>query len=416
MGILLENTGRVTGMEAKFARTVLHSRPSGWMRIATLLLVSMVSVTLNAASFRTRNFIVEAATPALARQVAEQAESYRKQLAMHWLGAPLPAWPNPCPIQVVSGPHLPAQGVTTYNPIPARDFQMEVVGSQQRILDSVLPHEITHTVLATHFGRPLPRCADEGICTTVEHESERSKHEVKLLEFLRSHRGIAMNQLFLMKDYPADVLPMYAQGYSVCQFLIDQKGPREFIRFLGNYLRHPSWTKNLRNHYGYESLQEFQDYWIAWVAAGSGSSGPYVKLASGEMPAEDQKSLQIASLLGSDGKVPGQMPEPRSMQSDWVFETIRSGPSMVSSPSMGSSLDQQKKRAQATPPLRPAPSMAIDKLVPPLTTPTSPGSSLPPSESDDHSQLVPITKLVPIRHGDYPTNSNNTPHSAVTYR
>ena len=55
-----------------------------------------------------------------------------------------------------------------------------------------------------------------------------------------------MNQLFLMKDYPADVLPMYAQGYSVCQFLIDQKGPREFIRFLGNYLRHPSWTKNLK--------------------------------------------------------------------------------------------------------------------------------------------------------------------------
>ena len=70
-------------MEAKFARTVLHSRPSGWMRLATLLLVSMVSITLNAASFRTRNFIVEAATPALARQVAEQAESYRKQLAMH---------------------------------------------------------------------------------------------------------------------------------------------------------------------------------------------------------------------------------------------------------------------------------------------------------------------------------------------
>lgn len=397
-------------MEAKFARTVVHSHPSGWMRLVTLLLVSMVSVTLNAASFRTRNFIVEAATPALARQVAEQAESYREQLAMHWLGAPLPAWPNPCPIQVVSGPHLPAQGVTTYNPIPARDFQMEVVGSQQRILDSVLPHEVTHTVLATHFGRPLPRWADEGICTTVEHESERSKHEVKLLEFLRSHRGIAMNQLFLMKDYPADVLPMYAQGYSVCQFLIDQKGPREFIRFLGNYLRHPSWTKNLRNHYGYESLQEFQDYWIAWVAAGSGSSGPYVKLASGERPADDQKSLQVASLLETDGKVPGQMPEPRSMQSDWVFETIRSGPIMVSS------AKQQKKQAQATPPLRPVPSMAIDKLVPPLTIRTSAGSSLSPSESADHSQLVPITKLVPIRHGKYPTNTNTTPHSEVTYR
>ena len=40
--------------------------------------------------FSHSNFVVEAATPALARQVAEQAESYHKQLAMHWLGAPLP--------------------------------------------------------------------------------------------------------------------------------------------------------------------------------------------------------------------------------------------------------------------------------------------------------------------------------------
>ena len=267
MGILLENTGRVTGMEAKFARTFLHSRPSGWMRLATLLLVSMVSVTLNAASFRTRNFIVEAATPSLARQVAEQAESYRKQLAMHWLGAPLPAWPNPCPIQVVSGPHLPAQGVTTYNPIPARDFQMEVVGSQQRILDSVLPHEITHTVSPLTLAAHCRVGQAEGICTTVEHESERSKHEVKLLEFFEISSGDRHEPAFpderLSRRCTTDVRPRLL-SLSIPH---RPEGAREFIRFLGNYLRHPSWTKNLRNHYGYESLQEFQDYWIAWVAA-----------------------------------------------------------------------------------------------------------------------------------------------------
>ncbi len=121
---------------------------------------------------------------------------------------------------MVAGDNLAAQGVTTYNPAPVRDFQMEVIGTPERILDSVLPHEVTHTVLATYFGRPLPRWADEGICTTVEHVSERSKHEAKLREFLSSRRGIAMNQLFLLTEYPPDVLPMYAQGYSVCRFLI----------------------------------------------------------------------------------------------------------------------------------------------------------------------------------------------------
>jgi hypothetical protein len=209
--------------------------------------------------------------------VAEAAERYRHDLAVYWLGGPLQPWPNPCPIRVVAGDNLPAQGVTTYNPAPVRDFQMEVIGTPERILDSVLPHEVTHTILATYFGRPLPRWADEGICTTVEHESERGKHEIKLREFLHSRRGIAMNQLFLMTEYPPDVLPMYAQGYSVCRFLIDQRGARVFIEFLGEYMRHPSWTANVKRFYGYDSLKELQDHWLAWVSEGSGPVNNYVK-------------------------------------------------------------------------------------------------------------------------------------------
>jgi len=244
--------------------------------IASCLLLACCSTT-DAASKRTQNFIIQAPTPQLAEAVAEAAERYRRDLAMHWLGKALPAWPRPCPIRVVAGPRLAAQGVTTYNPAPVRDFQMEVIGTPERILDSVLPHEITHTILATYFGRPLPRWADEGICTTVEHAAERKKHEAKLQEFLRSRRGIAMNQLFLLKEYPNDVLPMYAQGYSVCRFLISQQGPRTFINFLEDYMRNPSWTENIRQHYGYASLAELQQYWLAWVSEGCGEVTKYAK-------------------------------------------------------------------------------------------------------------------------------------------
>jgi hypothetical protein len=235
---------------------------------------------LSAADFRTPNFLIMAPSPQLARAVGEAAEAFRRDLAIHWLGAELPPWPNPCPVRVVAGENLAAQGVTTYNRSPVRDFQMEVVGSPERILDSVLPHEVSHTVLATHFGRPLPRWADEGICTTVEHVSERQKHEAKLREFLATRRGISMNKLFLMTEYPQDVLPMYAQGYSVCQFLIAQRGPREFVNFIGAYMQTPSWTLNVRNHYGYESLAELQQLWLQWVAQGSGSVDAFVKAPS----------------------------------------------------------------------------------------------------------------------------------------
>ena len=89
-----------------------------------------------------------------------------------------------------------------------------------RILDSVLPHEVTHTIFATHFRRPLPRWADEGACTTVEHHSERQKQQMFLIDFLHTGRGIAFNQMFAMKEYPQDVMPLYSQGYSLARYLV----------------------------------------------------------------------------------------------------------------------------------------------------------------------------------------------------
>ncbi|QDT57665.1 hypothetical protein SV7mr_01480 [Stieleria bergensis] len=245
--------------------------------IGALLLASLSTVCF-AAHRRTQNFLVQAPTQKLADRVAEQAERYRLELAQYWLGRPIQPWQDPCPIEVVAGPNLAAQGVTNYNVFPVGNFQMKVIGTPERILDSVLPHEVTHTVLATHFGKPLPRWADEGICTTVEHSAERTKHDAKLLEFLSHRRGIPMNQMFLMKEYPSDILPLYAQGYSVCEFLIAQSGPREFIKFIEGYMQHESWTSNVRQHYGYQSLADLQNHWLAWVRNGRGPVDAFVSV------------------------------------------------------------------------------------------------------------------------------------------
>ncbi|MCD0463088.1 hypothetical protein [Roseiconus lacunae] len=267
--------------------------------------------TSDAASKRSQNFYVEADTQALADAVATHAERYRRELAEYWLGKELPPWPQPCPIKVISGPRLAAQGATTYNPRPVSNFRMEVIGTTERILDSVLPHEVTHTVMATHFGRPLPRWADEGICTTVEHAAERNKHERKLREFLRTDRGIAMNRLFLLTEYPQDMLPMYAQGYSVCRFLVEQQGPRRFIEFLEDWMQSRSWTGNVQKHYGYESLSDLQENWLNWVSDGSGSVEGYVAsnrrgsvtLASAESTNTGKAQIRQASLIGPGSSI-----------------------------------------------------------------------------------------------------------------
>lgn len=295
----------------------IRSRRVGLAALAWIVAV-WIATGAEAQNARSKNFLVHAPTQALAEAVARDAERFRDDLAEYWLGQRLPDWPTPCPIEVVAGPRLAAQGVTTYTRSPIGNFQMEVVGTPERILDSVLPHEVTHTVLATHFGRPLPRWADEGICTTVEHSAERNKHEAKLREFLSTRRGIAMNRLFLLTEYPADMLPMYAQGYSVCRFLIEQSGPRRFIKFLEDYMQRPSWTANVQTHYGYESLEELQQQWLGWVADGSRSVESFVstrakQAASLAQSASPQARSQSQPKLRSAAS--SQPPKPRAVAS-----------------------------------------------------------------------------------------------------
>lgn len=222
-------------------------------------------------NFRTQHFVVTAATPEIAKAIAEQAEVYRRDLAILWLGRELPEWSAPCPITVQTGENLGAGGATSFMFERGQPFgwRMSIQGSYQRVMDSVLPHEITHTIFATHFGQPLPRWADEGACTTVEDASEKTKQHHNLIRFLQTNRGIAFNKMFRMREYPPDVLPLYAQGYSVTRYLIAQGGERHFVNYVGEGLRTENWPEATKKFYGYEDLSDLQVKWVAWVAAGS---------------------------------------------------------------------------------------------------------------------------------------------------
>ncbi len=222
------------------------------------------------ASYRTQNFLVTAPTAKFAKQVGDNAEAMRRDLAIEWLGKELPRWHQPCPITVTVGPTIGAGGATSFmfdRGVPF-GWRMSIQGSAQRILDSVLPHEVTHTIFATHFGRPLPRWADEGACTTVEHVSERRRQQQFLVRFLTTGRGIAFNKMFAMKEYPSDILPLYSQGYSLARYLIDQGGRRKFIQYVGDGMKWNNWTAATKKHYGFKDLSELQVTWLDWVRRG----------------------------------------------------------------------------------------------------------------------------------------------------
>jgi hypothetical protein len=124
-------------------------------------------------------------------------------------------------------------------------------------------------IYASHFRQPLPRWADEGGATTVENISERTKYQRMLDQFLRTGRGIAFGKMFAMTEYPPDVMPLYAQCYSLSEYLIQIGGRRKYIEFLDDGLQNKDWSAAVARNYGVKDLGQLQNTWLAWVKQGS---------------------------------------------------------------------------------------------------------------------------------------------------
>jgi hypothetical protein len=287
--------------------------------------------------------VVHTQSPQHAKEIGETAEVLRKQLAVEWLGEEMPDWGEPCPIKVHVSPQLGAGGATSFMFDRGEVFgwEMEIQGSRDRVLDSVLPHEITHTVFATHFRQPLPRWADEGACTTVEHQSEIAMQEKMLIRFLKTGKGIPFSDMFAMKEYPPDVMPLYSQGHSVAQFLIERRGKAAFIEFLADGMQDENWPVAVREHYGHGGLLDMQVKWLDWVKAGrprlamepdpraiaGAAPNPrgddMVRLSSSTTPVAPAAKASTDSVYAAMGQAPARDAKPVS-QSGSVYDS-RSG-------------------------------------------------------------------------------------------
>lgn len=257
------------------------------------------------ATKRSTNFIVTAPTDEIAEKVARCAEVWREDLALQWLGEKLPNWYKPCPISVKVG-QIGAGGSTTFTFDNGEVFgwNMKVQGTLERILDSVIPHEVNHTIFASHFRRPLPRWADEGAATLFEHRSEQARQIDTLNRVFKTSRRIPLQSLLTIKEYPEDmqdVLTLYAEGYSLATFLVGQKGDQGrtvYLKFLEDAHR-MNWSQAIRQHYGFTSVEALEQKWTTWVLAGSPSfTLPEAQQLAANSDSEDR---MIAANVPADG-------------------------------------------------------------------------------------------------------------------
>jgi hypothetical protein len=126
----------------------------------------------------------------------------------------------------------------------------------------VLPHEVTHTVLAGQFGgKQIPRWADEGMAVLDEPRDRIDRHLRTLPRQRDNGQLYTSRELIGLKDYPEPrrIAAFYAQSVSLTEFLAKAKGPRELARFIRDGQR-DGYETALQSHYGW-SFDDLEREW-----------------------------------------------------------------------------------------------------------------------------------------------------------
>ncbi|HEY1380453.1 MAG TPA: hypothetical protein VGF55_26870 [Gemmataceae bacterium] len=218
---------------------------------------------------RTQNFVVRAPDQQTAQQFGQMAEQYRRQKALDWLGYEMPPWPRPCPLTVkptMGG----AGGATRFNYDFRGNYEvlsMDIEGEYTKMLHSVLPHEVTHTVFAHYFRYPVPRWADEGGSVLSENDAERQHHDRMIRNYLNGRQGVQLRRLFNLKEYSeiSDVMVLYAEGFSVSNYLVGLGGRQAFLGFVALGLR-GEWDKGVQTYYHMNSVEQLEQAWLKHLA------------------------------------------------------------------------------------------------------------------------------------------------------
>jgi hypothetical protein len=226
----------------------------------------------------TPNFRIYYTDPAVAEKAAQAAESVRTQQARRWgSSAARTDWSPPCDIylyptpkdfaqltgQPETSPGFSTMGVNS-NRIVSRRVNLR--GDHPQLLSAILPHEVTHVVLADLFTeQQIPRWADEGMAVLAEPRAEQVSRASELSEPLRNKRVFKLSELMAI-DYPsADAWNLYyAQSVSLTQFLVELGSPEQFVGFVRGAQRRGVEIA-LRESYQIDGFTELENRWQSFA-------------------------------------------------------------------------------------------------------------------------------------------------------
>jgi len=216
-------------------------------------------------AFGGENFIAQG--EGVRAEYLKAAEAARVNIAVYWMGSPLRGdWYKPIPLRVGSeGTGIPASGSTTmkFDKGEVYGWTMRVSGSRTAIIQSVIPHEVQHTIIASITRKPTPRWLDEGMATMLESPVEQATTRRSAIRYM-DHAHSLFHHFDDMR-YPVggneNIIAVYSTGFTFVEWLVEQKGKDTLWRFAID-TRKPS--EKFQEFYGV-SVSAAWGRWRTWL-------------------------------------------------------------------------------------------------------------------------------------------------------
>jgi hypothetical protein len=208
-----------------------------------------------------------------AEQAAHAAERAQAAALKKWFGSPKTEGLFVCEIFLhatgadynrATGVSAQVPGHSTVNRDGGRiiSVRVDVHCDVANLLIGVLPHEVTHAVVATQFGpQRVPPWANEAMAVLSETRPLIDKHLRNLPRHRQEGQLFRLPEMVAMKEYPTASRfgPFYSQSTSLVEFLANAKESTTFPQFVREGLE-SDWETALKKHYGW-SFDELERRW-----------------------------------------------------------------------------------------------------------------------------------------------------------
>lgn len=207
----------------------------------------------------------------LVDKVGKVAEETRLNLQNRWFGEECLDFDGKCSIYLHSDKKKYTDKAGLANALGhtrtfswGRDIQSRSIhlpAQQDKMLEDVLPHEISHSVLAVRLQGRTPRWADEGMAMLAETPGAVRECLIRLPQYKRDHALFGIE--ILMNTEEAEhfqSLEYYSQSTSLVQYLSKLKGAQTFVSFLQTSIA-KDYPTALKQHYDISGYSDLQKRW-----------------------------------------------------------------------------------------------------------------------------------------------------------